>query len=144
MHASTVRHAAGTVGERIGDIAHTVVEKAPDVGHRVGDITHTVVEKAPDVGHRVGDIAHTVVEKVPDVGHRVGDTAHRLAAKTPWIEAPKPPAHDLRRWVIRIAVLAAVAAAGWWLAMRRDHEPVMDEVETPSRADERRFAAVGS
>lgn len=111
MDASTLRHAAGSVGERVSDVAHTVAEKAPDVTHKVGD------------------------------------TAHRLAAKTPWVEEPQPPSHGLQRWVVRLAVLATVAAVAWWFATRRGHEPAVDDVDsTKARrdTDQRRFAAVGT
>lgn len=122
MQASTLRHAADTVGD-------------------------TVSTAADAVGGKVSNVAHTVADMAPDVTHKVGDAAHRLATKTPWIEEPKPPTHGLRTWIVRMAVLAAAGAIAWF-AMRRQHEPFahseIDTTEAPVTQDRRRFAAVGT
>jgi hypothetical protein len=122
MHASTLRHAADTVGETVSTVADAV-------------------------GGKVSNVAHTVAEKAPEVTHRVGDVAYRLAAKTPWVEPPKPT-HRLRTWVVRLAVLAAAGAVAAWFAMRRQPDSFdrsdVDTTEAPTTEDRRQFAAVGS
>ncbi len=79
MDASTLKHAAGTVTERLGPVAETVTE-------RLAPVAETVTEK-------LAPVAETVTERLGELG----DAAYRLAALTPWVETPRSPAW--RRWL---------------------------------------------
>jgi hypothetical protein len=127
MDASTLKHAAGTVTERLGPVAETVTE-------RLAPVAETVTEK-------LAPVAETVTERLGELG----DAAYRLAALTPWVETPRSPAW--RRWLPGFAVLAAIAALGLWLANRKRETAAYTPVEDASvAADEtgRRLAAAGN
>jgi hypothetical protein len=127
MDASTLKHAADTVTERLVPVAETVTEK-------LAPVAETVTEK-------LAPVAETVTERLGELG----DAAYRLAALTPWVEAPTSAAW--RRWLPRFAVLAAIVGLGLLLANRKrstaDYRP---EEDASAAADEtgRRLAAAGS
>jgi hypothetical protein len=127
MDASTLKHAADTVTDKLGPMAETVTE-------RLAPVAETVTEK-------LAPVAETVTERLSDLG----DAAYRLAALTPWIEAPSSPAW--RRWLPRIAVVAAIATLGLWLAKRtRTTATYRPDEDGSVAADDtgRRLAAAGN
>jgi hypothetical protein len=124
MDASTLKHAADTVTERLGPVAESVTE-------RLAPVAETVTEK-------LAPVAETVTERLGELG----DAAYRLAALTPWVEAPTSPLW--RRWLPRLAVLAAVAALAVWLASRKRESAAYgpgEDASVPSDETGRRLAA---
>ena len=120
MDASTLKHAADTVTERLGPVAETVTGRLETVTEKLAPVAETVTE-------RLGEL---------------GDAAYRLAALTPWVETPRSPAW--RRWLPRFAVLAAIGALGLWLANRKRETAAYGPAEEASVAAEetgRRLAA---
>jgi hypothetical protein len=128
MDASTLKHAADTVTERLGPVAETVTERLAPVAETVAD--------------KLVPVAETVTERLGELG----DAAYRLAALTPWVEAPTSP--GWRRWLPRLAVIAAVAALGVWLASRKResaaYEPGEDASAASDETGRRLAAAAGS
>jgi hypothetical protein len=129
MDASTLKHAADTVTGKLGPVAETVTE-------RLAPVAETVTEK-------LAPVAETVTERLGELG----DAAYRLAALTPWVEFPS--SSPWRRWLPRVAVLAAVVGVGVWLAARRrggsaTDRPDEDDASVATDETGRRLAAAGS
>jgi hypothetical protein len=128
MDASMLKHAADTVTERLGPVAESVTE-------RLAPVAETVTEK-------LAPVAETVTERLGELG----DAAYRLAALTPWVEAPRSP--GWRRWLPRVAVLAAISVVGLWLAKRKRetaaYGPVEEDASVAANETGRRLAAAGS
>jgi hypothetical protein len=90
MDASTLKHAADTVTDRLGPVAETVTE-------------------------RLAPVAETVTERLGELS----DAAYRLAALTPWVEAPSSPLWRrwLPRFAV-LAAVAALAV--WLASRKRE------------------------
>jgi hypothetical protein len=113
MDASTIRHAADTVTDKLAPVTETVVDKLAPVGETVAD--------------KLGDL---------------GDAAHRLAALTPWVE-PRTNRTFRTWALRIGALLAMGGVAWWWAKRRTTEagaEP-QSTFEAPPRTAERRLTA---
>jgi hypothetical protein len=117
MDASTLKHAADTVTEKLGPVAETVTEK-------------------------LAPVAETVTERLGELG----DAAYRLAALTPWVEATTSPGWRrwLPRLVVLAAV---AAGGVWLASRKREAaavEPAEDASVASDETGRRLAAAAGS
>jgi hypothetical protein len=116
MDASTLKHAADTVTDKLGPVTETVADK-------------------------LTPISESVVDKLGDLG----DTAYRLAALTPWVEPRSRRnvrAWGLRIGVLA----AIGALTWWWAKRRTGRagfEPQATVESSPTPAERRLTAAAG-
>lgn len=132
MQTPALPRLPGTATDRIGDAVMATRDLAQDVAS-------TVAERAPDLTSAVGRGARSSMDTVSDVvaelPGQVTKIATKLAALAPFVDTP-PPARRRSRWLVRLAILAAVAGIGWWLMNRRADETASDAEATAPRAND--------